>query len=243
MKTLDLINSFIVRSALSIAFATTLALGTGCAAQTAGEDVGDNGGVASGEDELRGGGPLADGSCDKQNLLVCRSYGGGDACFAKYGCKPGDEKSGSSSTRDPAGVSAGAEFSTYYLDNYSTIDRERRKFWNQPFGCAATASTALKLGGFKVKQVLLTNDVESQLIKLGWTKITNLKALQAGDVVFASKSGSNVEGTYAHVFVFHTYTNSAKTYAKISDNNGGNISRNIGPGPKTESEVAFRAPK
>jgi hypothetical protein len=145
----------------------------------------------------------------------------------------------------PDSESDGAQFSDFYKSNYPTIDAARRKFWNQPFGCAATASTALKLGGFDVKQVLVTNEVESQLKALKWRRITNMRALRPGDVVFTSKATSNAAGTYSHVFVFHNYMNGGTNYAMVSDNYGSNHSRNLfwnGPGDKSSSVVAYRAP-
>ena len=200
-------------------------------------------------------------SCDRGALQVCLDYGGGDACYAKAGCpatervcaarqlqiclesKGGDAcyaKHDCQKGVDTPTSDRGATFSRYYAGNYPAIRTAARKFWPNSFGCAAYASTALKMGGFGLKQVLLTNDVESQLKAKGWKTVTNLGALRAGDVVFTDKATSNVAGTYSHVYVFHKYASPG--YAIISDNNGNNISRNIGPGPRSRSVVAYRAP-
>ena len=139
------------------------------------------------------------------------------------------------------GKSKGAYFNEYYDTNYYSVSKRAKQFWPNSFGCAAFASTALKMAGFKIKQVLITNEVESQLKRLGWKKITNMAALKPGDVVFTDKQTSNVPGTWSHVYVFHKYHNS-KT-AIVNDNYGKRTKRNIyGSGKFSVSKIAYRAP-
>ena len=139
-------------------------------------------------------------------------------------------------------VKSGQWFADYYVNNYSAIIAERNKYYSSSYSCAATASTALKMAGYGITQVLITNDVESQLINKGWKKITNMGALLPGDVVFTDKSVSNIPGTYSHVQVFIKYSNSAKTYAYITDNNGNMLNVNLYSGSWPTSVVAYRVP-
>ena len=173
-------------------------------------------------------------SCQVQNLNVCLDYKGGQACYAKYGCKLGDEKeSGKGSTDTDNG-----KFGNWYKDHYSKVVSETKLFHQGSFGCAATASTALKLYGDSIQQKKVTNELESQFIKKGWTVIKDMSKLKKGDVVFTDKSTSNIPGTYSHVFVFQYYD--GKGYARITDNNGNLILRNIGEGPRSKSVIAYR---
>jgi hypothetical protein len=215
----------------------------GCAADTEVDPL-SSGDQASGESEELSGKPNADGSCNKEALAVCVSYKGGDACYPRYGCVKGAANDLPPDVPVVGSGTAGAKFSEYYKNNYPAIDAERRKYHNESFGCAATASTALKMYGFSVVQRKVTNEVESQLIALKWTKVTDMKALKAGDVVFTDKATSNIAGTYSHVFVFHNYTGGGTTYAKVSDNYEGNHSRNIAyvQGGRSKSVLAYRAP-
>lgn len=115
-----------------------------------------------------------DVSCQRPQLQECLRFNGGDACYEKWFCEKQND--------------LGSRFGDFYLDNYPYISTEVRKFHRGSFGCAAFASTALKLAGYDISQVKVTNDLERQLINLGWTKITNLRALKKGDVVFTTKS-------------------------------------------------------
>ena len=112
-----------------------------------------------------------------------------------------------------------SDFADWYKKNYPTIKTEYRKFHQGSYGCAAIASTALKMYGINVRQVKLTNDVERQLKANNWTPITDMSKLQPGDVVFTGGK-SNVPGTYSHVYVFGGYTDSGKRRAVSIDNYG-----------------------
>ncbi|NRA68033.1 MAG: hypothetical protein HRU19_26360 [Pseudobacteriovorax sp.] len=182
-------------------------------------------------------GPFSD-----EMVAECKRLGGGRACESnRWSLAIYNSAKQNLSTEDIS--LSGTTFSQYYANNYGYIKKVARKFWSKPYGCAAYASSALKLAGFSIKQVLVTNDVESQLKKLGWTRITKMSQLAAGDVVFTDKATSNIAGTYSHVYVFHRYSNSAKTSAIISDNNGTRITRNVYRGNRSRSVVAYRAPK
>ncbi len=135
----------------------------------------------------------------------------------------------------------GQQFANYYFNNYQQIRDEARKFWSQPYGCAAYCSTALKMFGIKVTQVLITNEVEAQLKSLGWHKITDMRQLKPGDVVFTDKKTSNIAGTWSHVYVFRKYTDGSKKYAWVLDNYGQKKTRNIGSGPRSRSIIAYRS--
>lgn len=164
--------------------------------------------------------------CNRAQLDICLQYGGGQACYEKWSCTPDQEPSG-------------AAFGDYYKNNYRSIASKAEEFFSGSYSCAAFASTAFKMAGFKVRQVTVTNDVESQLISLGWSKITNLRKLQKGDVVFATKEGSNIPGTYAHVFVFQSYAQGTSD-AWVTDNYGQLTQRNLFEGPRSPAVHAFR---
>jgi len=177
---------------------------------------------------------LEEQSCQKNQVKVCLDYKGGDACYAKYGCEKSDLKDSISGDLDLNGVT----FGNWYKDNYSKVAAETKKIHQGAFGCAATASTALKLYGYSIIQKKVTNEIESQLIKKGWTAIKDMKKLKKGDVVFTDKATSNIPGTYSHVYVFQYYEGNG--FARITDNNGNLILRNIGTGQRSKSVIAYR---
>lgn len=127
---------------------------------------------------------------------------------------------------------------TYYSNNYSQVRDAARRFWPHSYGCAAFASTALKMAGYPVKQVLLTNDVEKQLKGMGWQAVTHMNQLKPGDVVFTDKATSNVAGTYSHVYVYQG--SAGPGYARVLDNYGSGFKRNIGAGGYSRSVIAYR---
>ena len=177
-------------------------------------------------------GPTPSFACNWDRLDICLKSNGGKACYPKWGCTPGQSR--------PPSKTQGAAFSARYLSEYSTIKGKVDDFYRGSFRCAAFASTALRHAGFNVTQKLITNEVETQLKGLGWTKVTDMGALRAGDVVFTDKATSNVPNTWSHVYVFHRYD--GKGIAIISDNNGNGIRRNVGSGVQSTSKVAYRAP-
>ena len=142
----------------------------------------------------------------------------------------------------PPTLSKGERFGKFYDSNYFAVQKKARQFWPNSFACAAFASTALKMAGYNVKQVLVTNEVESQLKRLGWKKITNMRALKGGDVVFTDKQTSNIPGTWSHVYVVQTYFD--RNHVVVNDNYGKRTKRNLfGGGKYSISKVAYRAPK
>ena len=165
-------------------------------------------------------------SCQSVQLEECLHYGGGEACYSKWFCNETQE--------------SGLWFGEYYRTNYSQISAKVKKFHQGSFGCAAFASTALKEAGFSITQVKVTNDLERQLIKLNWNKITDLTSLVKGDVVFTTKSTSNLPGTYSHVYVFQAYSR-GRSEAYVTDNYGAYVRRNIFNGPRSPSVIAYRS--
>ena len=130
----------------------------------------------------------------------------------------------------------------YYEANYQSIKTDARKFWPNSYACAAFASTALKRYGFDVKQVLVTNEIEEQILRLGFTTISDLAQLLPGDLVFTTKSTSNIPGTYSHVFVFNGYAGS-QSKAFAIDNYKSRYVRNIdGNGGYSQAVIAYRPP-
>lgn len=129
----------------------------------------------------------------------------------------------------------------HYYNNYNRIRAKARQFWPNSFACAAFASTALQDYGLPVEQVLVTNEVESQLKRLGFIAIRDMSQLRVGDIVFASKQGSNLPGTYAHVFVFNGYTSNRRSAYAI-DNYNRSYVRNLYAGGYTHSVIAYRKP-
>ena len=176
------------------------------------------------------------GPFTQREVGLCLEYSGGPACYSQrwdaqfYGNLVGI------GSVDPKTV--GAQFSQYYQNQYQTIYREAKEFWPNAYGCAAFASTALKLFGFDIDQVLVTNPLETQVIALGWQKITNLALLEPGDLVFTDKRTSNIPNTWSHVYVFHSFVN--QRTVTMSDNNGNRIRRNLWGGPQSNSIVAYR---
>jgi hypothetical protein len=138
-------------------------------------------------------------------------------------------------------INAGQQFADYYFNNYGQISTRARQFWPNANGCAAYCSTALKMFGINVHQVLITNEVETKLRSLGWKKIIDMGQLEPGDVVFTDKQTSNIPGTWSHVYVFRQYTDNSKKYAWVLDNYGQNLTRNIGSGPRSRSIIAYRS--
>jgi hypothetical protein len=146
---------------------------------------------------------------------------------------------------DGQGSLSSSFLAPYYKNNYSAIAQKTKAFYPESprYACAAFASTALKEAGFKIKQVLLTNDVEKQLLATGWTAIYDLKALRVGDVVFTDKSKSNVPGTYSHVYVFNGYVDGNTDLGWAIDNQGNGYRRNIASsGDYGASVIAYRKP-
>ena len=140
-----------------------------------------------------------------------------------------------------SGFQPDTNLASHYWQNYNRIKAKAKKFWPRSFACAAFASTALKDYGVGVRQVLVTNDLESQLIRQGFRKISNMNQLVVGDVVFASKIDSNIPGTYAHVYVFNGYTANRQSAIAI-DNYNRSYQRNLYSGQYTRSVVAYRKP-
>ena len=138
-------------------------------------------------------------------------------------------------------LNAGQQFADFYFNNYAQIRARARQFWPHSYGCAAYCSTALKTFGINIRQVLTTNEVENQLRSLGWKKITDMRQLEPGDVVFTDKATSNLPGTWSHVYIFRRYTDSLKRYAWVLDNYGQNKTRNIGSGQRSRSILAYRS--
>jgi hypothetical protein len=180
---------------------------------------------------------LEPGRCQRQKLQVCLDYKGGESCFAKFHCSKETLAQPLSSAEPPEED----PFGTWYSQNYKSVVDEVRTFHQGAYGCAAFASTALKMFGFSVTPKKVTNELEIQLIRQGWIKISDMEALEQGDVVFTDKATSNLQGTYSHVYIFQNYE--GKGYGRITDNKGNRILRNIGPGPRSRSVIAYRAPR
>lgn len=134
----------------------------------------------------------------------------------------------------------GAWIAKYYKNNYWTIKNEVKKFHRGSYGCAAYASTALKMAGVNVRQVKSTNQLANQLDNLGWRWTKNMGALKPGDVVFTDPKTSNLDGTYSHVYIFQRYD--GPNYAIVTDNYGREVRRNIGRGRRSRSVIAYRPP-
>ena len=117
---------------------------------------------------------LGGDKCQQKNLDVCLAYKGGQACYARYGCKE-TSKLSSDNGSDPAD---NATFGNWYRDNYSKVVSTTKQFHTGAFGCAATATTALKLFGHSIVQKKVTNDLETQLIKKGWAVIKDMNKLK-----------------------------------------------------------------
>ncbi len=132
----------------------------------------------------------------------------------------------------------GSDFADFYRDNYADVRTKAREFWPNSYGCAAFASTALKLAGYPVQQVLITNELETQLIDMGWRPILDMSRLQAGDIVFTDKESSNIPGTFSHVYVFDHYADTHT--AVVLDNYGLLTQRNLGAGSFSRSVLAYR---
>ena len=190
-------------------------------------------------------------SCNEERLNICFDNGGGTACYEKWSCQPYcNLKQMEVCIKNGGGSACKAKWSCldglrgdrmaeFYRNNYSRIQKEVATFHTGSYGCAAYASTALKLYGFPIKQVKVTNQLENQLKEKGWKKITDLTKLQKGDVVFTSKSTSNIPGTWSHVYVFQGYL-SGRRYAYVTDNYGKYGQRNIYAGSRSPSVIAYR---
>lgn len=132
--------------------------------------------------------------------------------------------------------------------------RREVKRWHHTMtnGCVAYASTALRHVGVDIDEKgKLDGDGISRLTRgfsrhleqhLGWTRITDAKALRPGDLVFTV----DVIPEYpAHVFVFHGWVDKRRAIARISDNTGHKKSRPLFPGPDSDIDpfaYALRAP-
>ena len=140
----------------------------------------------------------------------------------------------------------GTGFLNFFKKNYETISGEAQKFFadGTTNSAAAYSSTALKLAGYNVNQVNLTNQLEGELLRLKWKRVSTL-LLQKGDVVFTTKEGSGISGTYSHVFIHGGYTGPLRRFSRATDNQGVSYERNLffQKGGKTKAIFAYRPPK
>lgn len=172
------------------------------------------------------------------DYMVKKSSSAGDKPAAGTSKPPATGKPATPVSKPGTKPKNNRNLATYYSNNYNQVRDAARRFWPNSFPCAAFASTALKMAGYPVKQVLLTNDVEKQLKGMGWQAVTNMNQLKPGDVVFTDKATSNVSGTYSHVYVYQG--SAGPGYARVLDNYGPGFKRNIGPGGYSKSVIAYR---
>lgn len=150
---------------------------------------------------------------------------------------------------------AGDELARYVgsASNDRSVRREVKR-WHHTMtnGCVAYASTALRHVGVDIDEKgKLDGDGISRLTRgfsrhleqhLGWTRVTDAKALRPGDLVFTV----DVIPEYpAHVFVFHGWIDKRRAIARISDNTGHKKSRPLFPARDSEIDpfaYALRAP-
>ncbi len=133
----------------------------------------------------------------------------------------------------------GAKFVESYQNSYEKIAHDIGFTTN---ACARYVSEALYRNGIKVDpNEAWAQKVSSQLRDLGWTKITDHKALNPGDVIFTADASTFVDGQSPHVFVFVKYAGNLNDSIAL-DNQGNGYVRNLDEGPKTPFWYAYRKP-
>ena len=155
--------------------------------------------------------------------------------------KPAADDNPNSTDKELAGQGDfGAKFVQSYLNSYETIAQFVGFTTN---ACARYVSEALYRNGVKVDRYeAWAQKVSSQLRDLGWTKITDRKALKPGDVIFTADASTFVDGQSPHVFVFVKYDSNLNDSIAL-DNQGNSYVRNLDDGgPKTPFWYAYRKP-
>ncbi len=124
--------------------------------------------------------------------------------------------------------------------NYERVYVEVMDFYGSTHNaCVAFASTALRQSGYDIERIqshpepdiwhdswLITKDLSDYLVSHNWVKYDDAKLLQPGDVVFTDDGGYG-DFCPAHVYVFSSWHDSAKTLAWVIDNQDFTHIRNI----------------